>query len=134
MKQGDAIRVDSSSSRCRRQVCKCGCFNRGDVTSSERDDRLGSLEVSAVAVIGNLRSSVRLRTSRTDRVGTAERRRVRSKGQWNRQRKRVARVSEQSPLTMCTGNGLTDVEASDSVHNVERAAGLKHQHKAVFGR
>ena len=56
-----------------------------------------------------------------------------SKGQWNRQRKRVARVSEQSPLTKCTGNGLTDVEASDSVYNVERAAGLKHQHQAVFG-
>ena len=37
--------------------------------SSERDDRLGSLEVSAVAVIRNLRSTVRLRTSRTDRVG-----------------------------------------------------------------
>ena len=53
----------------RRQVCKCGCFNRGNVISSERDDRLGSLEVSAVAVMGNLRSTVRLRTSRTDRVG-----------------------------------------------------------------
>ena len=37
--------------------------------SSERDDRLRSLEVSAVAVMGNLRSTVRLRTSRTDRVG-----------------------------------------------------------------
>ena len=37
--------------------------------SSERDDRLGSLEVSAVAVIRNLKSTVRLRTTRTDRVG-----------------------------------------------------------------
>ena len=37
--------------------------------SSERDDRLGSVENSAVAVMGNLRSTVRLRTSRTDRVG-----------------------------------------------------------------
>ena len=37
--------------------------------SSERDDRLGSLEVSAVAVIRNLRSTARLRTTRTDRVG-----------------------------------------------------------------
>ena len=36
---------------------------------SERDDRPGSLEDSAVAVMGNLRSTVRLRTSRTDRVG-----------------------------------------------------------------
>ena len=53
-KQGDAIRVDSTCSRCRRQVCKCGCFNRGNVISSERDDRLGSLEVSAVAVNGKL--------------------------------------------------------------------------------
>ena len=47
----------------------CGCFNHGNVISSERDDRLGSLENSAVAVMGNLRSTVRLRTSRTDRVG-----------------------------------------------------------------
>ena len=54
-KQGDAIRVDSASSWCRRQVCKCGCFNHGNVISSERDDRLGSLEVSAVAVMGNLK-------------------------------------------------------------------------------
>ena len=69
VKQGDAIRVDNTCSRRRRQVCKCGCFNRGNVTSSERDDRLGSLEVSAVAVMGNLRSIVRLRASRTDRVG-----------------------------------------------------------------
>ena len=37
--------------------------------SSERDDRQGSLEVSAVAMMGNLRSAVRLRKSRTDRVG-----------------------------------------------------------------
>ena len=66
-KQGDAIQVDSTSSRCRRQVCKCGCFNHGYVCSSEHDDRLGSLEVSAVAVMGNLRSTVRLRASRTDR-------------------------------------------------------------------
>ena len=69
VKQGDTIRVDSTCSRRRRQVCKCGCFNRGNVISSERDDRLGSLEVSAVAVMGNLRSTVRFRTSRTDRVG-----------------------------------------------------------------
>ena len=61
------IRVDSTCSRCRRQVCKCGCFNRGNVISSERDDRLGALEVSAVAVMGNLRSTVLLRTSRTSR-------------------------------------------------------------------
>ena len=53
----------------RRHVCKCGCFNRGNMISSERDDRLGSLEVSAVAVMGNLRSTVRLRTSKTDPVG-----------------------------------------------------------------
>ena len=51
-KQGDAIRVDNSCSRCRRQVCKCGCFNHGNVIISESDDRLGYLEVSAVAVIG----------------------------------------------------------------------------------
>ena len=69
VKQGDAIRVDSTCSQCRGQVCKCGCFNRGNVISSEHDNRLGSLEVSAVAVMGNLRSIVRLRTSRTDRVG-----------------------------------------------------------------
>ena len=71
MKQGDAIRVDSTCSRRRRQVCERGCFNHGNVISSERDDRLGCLEVSAsaVAVMGNLRSDVRLRTSRTDRVG-----------------------------------------------------------------
>ena len=62
-KQGDAIRVDSTCSRCRRRVYKCGCNDRGNVIS-ERDDRL-----SAVAVMGNLRSTVRLRTSRTDRVG-----------------------------------------------------------------
>ena len=68
-KQGDAIRVDSTSSRCRRQVCKCACCNHGNVCSNEHDDRLGSLEVSAVAVMGSLRSTVRLRTSRTDRVG-----------------------------------------------------------------
>ena len=47
----------------------CGCFNRGNMISSERDDRLRSLEASAVAVMGNLRCTVRLRTSRTDRVG-----------------------------------------------------------------
>ena len=63
--------------------------------SSERDDRLGSLEVSAVAVIRNLRSTVRLRTTRTDRVGDrgtpevegqvkGSGQRVRSKGQRNR--------------------------------------------------
>ena len=69
VKQGDASRVDSTCSRRRRQGCKCGCFNHGNVISSERDDRLGSLEVSAVTVMGNLRSAVRLRTSRTDRVG-----------------------------------------------------------------
>ena len=50
VKQGDALRVDGTCSRCRRQVCKCGCFKHGDVISSERDDRLRSLEVSAVAV------------------------------------------------------------------------------------
>ena len=44
-------------------------LHRGNVISSERDDRLGSLEVSAVAVTRNLRSTVRLRTTRTDRVG-----------------------------------------------------------------
>ena len=32
---------------------------------------------------------------------------------------------------MCTGNGLTDVEASDSIYNVDRAAGLKHKQQAV---
>ena len=37
--------------------------------SSEHDDRLGSLEVLAVTVMGNLRSTERLGTSRTDRVG-----------------------------------------------------------------
>ena len=67
VKQGDAIRVDSTCSRRRRQVCKCGCFNHGNVCSSERDDRLGSLEVSAVAVIRNLRSTVRLTANRTRR-------------------------------------------------------------------
>ena len=79
VKQGDAIRVDSSCSRCRRQVCKCGCFSRGNVISSERDDRLGSLEVSAVAVMGNLRSAARLRTSRADRVGDRGTREVESR-------------------------------------------------------
>ena len=69
MKQGDAIGVDSTCSPCRRQVCKCGCFTRGNVISRERGDRLGSLKVSPVAVVGNLRSTVRLRTRRTDRVG-----------------------------------------------------------------
>ena len=64
VKQGDAIRVDSTCSRRRRQVCKCGCFNHGNVISSECDDRLGSLEVAVVAVVGNLRSTVRLRTRR----------------------------------------------------------------------
>ena len=49
-KQGDAIRVDSTSSRCRRQVCNCECFSHSDASSSEHDDRLESLEVSAVAV------------------------------------------------------------------------------------
>ena len=68
-KHGDAIRVDGASPRCRGQVCKCWCFNHGNVCSSEHDDRLGSLEVSAVAVMGNLKSTVRLRRSRTDRVG-----------------------------------------------------------------
>ena len=33
---------------------------------------------------------------------------------------------------MCTGNGQINVEASDSICNVERGAGLKHQHQAVF--
>ena len=69
VKQGDAIRGDSTCSRCQRQVCKCGCFNRGNVISSERDDRpriSGSLSSCSN---GNLRSTVRLRTSRTDRVG-----------------------------------------------------------------
>ena len=51
VKQGDAIRAGSTSSRCRRQVCKCGCFSHSDVSSSKHDDRLGSLEVSAVAVM-----------------------------------------------------------------------------------
>ena len=69
VKQGDAIRVDSTRSRCRRQVCKCGCFNRGNACSSEREDRRGSLEVAAIAVMGNLKCTVRLRASRTDRVG-----------------------------------------------------------------
>ena len=68
-KEGDAIRVDSTSSCCGWQVCKCGCFNHGNVCSSEHDDRLGSLEVSAVAVMRNLKSTVRFRASRTDRVG-----------------------------------------------------------------
>ena len=56
-------------------MCNCGCFNQGNLCSSEHDDRQGSLEVSAVAVMENLKSTVRLRASKNDRVedrGTPE--------------------------------------------------------------
>ena len=94
--------------------------------NSERDDRLGSLEVSAVAVVGNLRSTVLLRTSRNDRVGDRGTPEVegQAKGSVESSEKACCE-SEQSPLTMCTGNGLTDVEASDSVCNVERSSWIE---------
>ena len=125
-KQGDAIRVDSTSSWCRRQVCKCGCFNHGNVCSREHDDRQGSLEVSAVAEMGNLKKSiVRLRASRTDRVGDRGTPEVEGQVEGSvesPERESALResVSLQSPLTLCTGNGLTDVGASDSMNNVEK--------------
>ena len=59
--------------------------------SSERDDRLGSLEVSAVAVMENLKTTVRLRASRTDRVGD------RVERQRSRVRRRVKCSNETEP-------------------------------------
>ena len=76
--------VFSTCSRCLRQVRKCGCFNRGNMISSERDDRLRTLEVSAVASGGKFEKycTVEKEQDRSSR-GTAERQRSRvgSKGQ-----------------------------------------------------
>ena len=108
----------------RRQVCKCWCFNCDNVINSERDDRLGSLEVSAVAVVGNLRSTVLLRTSRNDRVGDRGTPEVegQDKGSVESSEKACCE-SEQSPSKRVIPFAMW-----------KGVAGLNHQHQAMFGR